>query len=422
MQKFCRKCGYKKLSKRNSGENNPFYGEKHSKECLEHLKELRSKRPKPTGKRLEALRKCMIENGKKKGSLSNFECWKRKYGLEEANLRQERFIKKNSERNSGKNNPMFGKPSPKKSGNGWGGWYKQHYFRSLHELSYIVNNLEKNDLKWTTGESKKLKIKYVFNGNDRNYFADFLVENKYLIECKPKKLWKTKIVKAKARAAVKFCKQHSLKYKLCSPKILPFYEILRTFNAGEVRFTDKTLEKFTLYKKTQGAVLMFTGLSGSGKSTIAAGVKEVLGMDNVKILDGDKLRSGINSDLGFSKKDRKENIRRASEIAKLYMEDGNIVIMSFILPFKELRDYVKCIIGRSRIYTIFISCSLNKCEQRDVKGLYKKARANKIKNFTGVSQEYQVPNNYDLQINTESEIPEISTNMVANFIRENVIK
>ena len=152
-------------------------------------------------------------------------------------------------------------------------------------------------------------------------------------------------------------------------------------------------------------VVWFTGLSGSGKSTIANLVENELFKKEIKTfsLDGDNIRKGLNNNLGFSAEDRQENLRRISEVAKLFVESGCVVIASFISPLKEDREMIKGIIGENNYVEVFVNTSLEECERRDVKGLYKKARAGEIKNFTGINAPYEKPENPALEIKTEEE-------------------
>jgi len=153
-----------------------------------------------------------------------------------------------------------------------------------------------------------------------------------------------------------------------------------------------------------GKVLYFTGLSGSGKSTLAENFQKYLDKINIRsiILDGDIIRKGLCNDLGFSKEARKENIRRISEVAKLLssVDENYIVMVAFISPYIEDRNNARKIIGKN-FYEIYISTSLEVCENRDVKGLYKKARTGEIPNFTGVSDPYEIPKNPELIIDTD---------------------
>lgn len=156
--------------------------------------------------------------------------------------------------------------------------------------------------------------------------------------------------------------------------------------------------------KQKAKVFWFTGLSGSGKSTIAEHFEKKLFAEGffTQVLDGDNIRSGINGDLGFGMEDRKENIRRISEIAKLYTNSGVISLVSFISPTIEARQKAKEIIGAENFIEVFINTPLEVCEARDVKGLYKKARAGEIPDFSGISSPYEAPENPDVEITTNS--------------------
>ncbi|MCD4724929.1 MAG: adenylyl-sulfate kinase [Bacteroidales bacterium] len=158
-------------------------------------------------------------------------------------------------------------------------------------------------------------------------------------------------------------------------------------------------EKF-LNQKSK--VIWLTGLSGSGKTTIAKGVERELYKRGFicQVLDGDNIRAGINNNLGFSIEDRLENIRRISEVSKLFIHCGIITINSFISPTEKIRKMAVDIIGRENFIGVFINAPVSVCEQRDIKGLYKKARAGEIKNFTGVNAPYEPPENPDIEVNT----------------------
>lgn len=166
------------------------------------------------------------------------------------------------------------------------------------------------------------------------------------------------------------------------------------------RILDRKDKQGFLNQKSK--VLWFTGLSGSGKSTIAEYLEKKLFAAGyfVQLLDGDNIRSGINSNLGFSLEDRKENIRRIAEISKLFLNAGVICLNSFVSPTKEIRALAKEIIGAEDFFEIYIKASLELCEERDVKGLYKKARSGEIKGFTGIDSPYNEPENPFLTINT----------------------
>lgn len=149
-------------------------------------------------------------------------------------------------------------------------------------------------------------------------------------------------------------------------------------------------------------VLWFTGLSGSGKSTIANELAARLFTDDIQVyvLDGDNIRHGLNRDLGFSDDDRKENIRRIAEVSKLFVDSGTIAITAFISPFLEDRDAARTILNSDEFIEVYIKCSLTECENRDPKGLYKKARSGEIKQFTGIDSPYEAPIAPELVIDT----------------------
>jgi adenylylsulfate kinase len=152
----------------------------------------------------------------------------------------------------------------------------------------------------------------------------------------------------------------------------------------------------------RGAIIWFTGLSGSGKSTLAHAVEETLHQQGCHtfVLDGDNVRHGLCGDLGFSIKDREENIRRIGEMAKLFMEAGVIVLTAFISPFRADRERVRGMVEQGDFIEIYCDAPIEICEARDVKGIYKKARAGLIPEFTGITSPYEVPQNPELTLNT----------------------
>ena len=149
-------------------------------------------------------------------------------------------------------------------------------------------------------------------------------------------------------------------------------------------------------------IIWFTGLSGSGKSTVASHLQVVLHKQRIKtyVLDGDNIRLGLNTDLDFSDHGRIENIRRIAEVAKLFADAGLITLCSFISPFEDDRQKAKDIIGEKNFIEIYVKCDLAECEKRDVKGLYARARAGQIKNFTGIDSPYEAPKNPTIELNT----------------------
>lgn len=160
----------------------------------------------------------------------------------------------------------------------------------------------------------------------------------------------------------------------------------------------------------KACVFWMTGLSGSGKTTIAKILEKKLHEKGylTQILDGDNIRSGINNNLAFSEEDRKENIRRIAEVSKLFLNCGVITINCFISPTEEIRKSAKRIVGEEDFKEIYIDTPLEICEQRDTKGLYKKARAGEIKDFTGISSPFEAPENPEIHIHTENKTPEES--------------
>ncbi|MDF1628373.1 MAG: adenylyl-sulfate kinase [Alcanivoracaceae bacterium] len=170
----------------------------------------------------------------------------------------------------------------------------------------------------------------------------------------------------------------------------------------------------------RGVTLWFTGLSGAGKSTLAVAVEEALHkLGNLTyILDGDNIRSGINNNLSFSPEDRKENIRRIAEIAKLFRESGVITLTAFISPYREDRQLARDLAGSDDFVEVFADASLDSCEERDPKGLYKKARAGQIPEFTGISAPYEAPENPEIHIRTDQNSVEDCVEMVLSYLRE----
>ena len=165
-----------------------------------------------------------------------------------------------------------------------------------------------------------------------------------------------------------------------------------------------------------------TGLSGSGKSTIAQGLEKKLHENGIltTVLDGDNVRSGINKNLGFSEDDRIENIRRIAEINKLFLQSGIVTINSFVSPTKDIRDLAKEIIGKQDFCEVYINASFDECAKRDVKGLYKKAIAGEIKNFTGLDAPFEAPTNAALEIKTAEQTIEESIETIYNFFIQKI--
>lgn len=171
----------------------------------------------------------------------------------------------------------------------------------------------------------------------------------------------------------------------------------------------------------KGAVLWFTGLSACGKSTIANAVDHKLHLAGKRsfVLDGDNIRMGLNKNLGFSAEDRAENIRRIGEVAKLFTDAGTFALTAFISPYRGDRDKVRAILGPGEFIEIFVDASIETCEQRDPKGLYKKARAGEIKNFTGISDPYEAPEKPELVLDSNGKGIEALSNEVIAYLEKN---
>lgn len=188
--------------------------------------------------------------------------------------------------------------------------------------------------------------------------------------------------------------------------IYPIYDRMMTREDKE-----KLLEQ-------RGVMIWFTGLSGSGKSTVAMGVERELHKRGIlcRILDGDNIRSGINGNLGFSTADRMENIRRIAEIGKLFVETGIVTLASFVSPTNEIRDLARAIIGEADFKEVFVSTPIEECERRDVKGLYARARRGEVKDFTGISAPFEAPKQPALSIDTSRLTLEQSVSAVVDLI------
>lgn len=169
----------------------------------------------------------------------------------------------------------------------------------------------------------------------------------------------------------------------------------------------------------KGRVLWFTGLSGSGKSTIAKQLEKTLFENGftTAILDGDNVRSGLTKNLSFSEEDRTENIRRIAEVAKLFAENGIICLCCFVSPTIKIRDLAREIVSEENFLEIYVNTPIEVCEQRDVKGLYKKARAGEVKNFTGIDAPFEAPENPSYSISTEGKVEDAANELLDGIIK-----
>ena len=174
-------------------------------------------------------------------------------------------------------------------------------------------------------------------------------------------------------------------------------------------------------KNQKPCILWFTGLSGSGKSTLANALEAELYKLNYHtyLLDGDNIRHGLNFDLGFDDKSRVENIRRIGEVAKLFVDSGLIVLTAFISPFKSDREKVRALVEEREFIEIFVDVSIEVCEQRDPKGLYKKARTGEIKDFTGVDAPYETPRNPEIYLKNSEVSIDMNVDIIFNYLNEN---
>lgn len=188
----------------------------------------------------------------------------------------------------------------------------------------------------------------------------------------------------------------------------------------ESNITKEDRERLNGHK---AVVLWFTGLSGSGKSTLAHAVEQALYDKGCRtiVLDGDNIRHGLNKNLGFSPEDREENIRRIGEVARLFTQAGVIALTAFISPYRADRDNARELLNDGEFVEVYLKCAIDVCESRDVKGLYKKARAGEIKEFTGISAPYEEPLNPELVIDTAAETLEESTRKVLAYLQSQEI-
>jgi len=244
---LCRKCassGDKNPMFGKTGDKNPMFGKKHSIETKQKQSKIKLGK-KHTKQTIDKMKNIFGGDKNPMFGKTVYDIWVIKYGVEIANEKMLYYKEKQSINSKGENNPMYGKPSPTGSGNGWSGWYKGWYFRSLRELTYMVKIIERFGLQWVSGESNKYKIEYVdYKGSCRNYFPDFIINNKYVIECKPKKLWNSDNVVRKTEAALTYCKLNGLIYKKRDVGVLTDLEIKNLYENGDIKFLDRYEEKY----------------------------------------------------------------------------------------------------------------------------------------------------------------------------------
>jgi hypothetical protein len=258
----CKSCGIKsimtdeyrkKISDRVKGENNPmygkfgelnhFYGKKHNEESKKKIVEGRDY---SKYKSKEFREKMSVSTKGIKNPMygkSVYDIWSEKYGKEIADEKLQEYKKKQSYNTTGEKNPMYGRPAPKNSGNGICGWYKDWFFRSILELSYMIFVIERFNFKWETAENSEFKVEYNIDGVKRNYFPDFVLNGKYVVECKPKKLWDTSINKVKFNYAEKFYRSKNMKFKVTDITRIQKKELIQLINSGLVVLTNKWKHK-----------------------------------------------------------------------------------------------------------------------------------------------------------------------------------
>lgn len=258
----CKSCGLKeimtdevkkRMSERVKGENNPmfgktgnlnpFFGKKHTEETKKKIINGRDYSVYKTEEFRQKISKLSKGNNNPMYGKSVYDVWVEKYGKKIADEKMVDYKKKQSLNNSGEKNSMYGKPAPINSGNGICGWYKGWFFRSLLELSYMIFVIERFNLDWESGESEKYKIKYEVDGENKNYFPDFVLNKKYIIECKPKKLTKVNTNKIKFEFAKKYCEENGFIFKVRDIPKIKKENLIKMIGDGLVVLTNKWRDK-----------------------------------------------------------------------------------------------------------------------------------------------------------------------------------
>jgi len=241
---LCRSCGcsnpdrLRRMSEINRGDKNPFFGKKHADATRRKMSN-RDYSINKTKVFRDKISLAMHGSNNPMYGRSFYAVWMERYGQVEADRRMVELKKKKSDQSSGSKNPMYGKPSPQGSGNGWSGWYKSWFFRSLKELSYVISVLEKNNLNWRSAESKDLRMNYIMDGISRTYFADFLVDGLILVEVKPKKLMGSIKNVLKSEAAIRFCEKRGFSYRMVDVRTLDDEIIVDLYRSGVIKFTNR---------------------------------------------------------------------------------------------------------------------------------------------------------------------------------------
>lgn len=261
---LCKSCGIKntitddrlkEMSNRITGVNNPmygkvgnlnpFYGKKHDDETKKKITQNRNLQSYKTQEFKDKISKLNTGENNPMFGKTFYDVWVNKHGKDIADIKMMEYKNKQSKNTRGVKNPMYGKPSPQGSGNGWSGWYKGWFFRSIKELTYMIKIIERFDLNWDTAENKNYKIEYHdYKNQKRNYFPDFIINKKYLVEIKPKNLLKSDSVKRKKDAALNFCSNHGLIYKISTIKNLSSDELMNLYVDKKIKFTERYEKKF----------------------------------------------------------------------------------------------------------------------------------------------------------------------------------
>lgn len=226
------------------GPKNSFYGKHHSEETKTKISEHHKTNPHiKSPEALKKLSETMTGSNNRMFGKSIYDVWLAKYGSEEANRKMESHRKKLSVNSTGENNPMYGKPTPQGSGNGWSGWYKDFFFRSLRELSYVVLVLEKDKKDWMSAEA--IKIPYNLDGRSRTYRPDFIIDKKIIVEIKPVKLHNSFLVKLKCEAAERYCFDRNLVFFITDSPVLSNDEVRSLWATKQIKFIERYEQKFT---------------------------------------------------------------------------------------------------------------------------------------------------------------------------------